>query len=212
MGRKLSDETKRKISVSRKKWMGENPLTEGQRMGLEIGRKMHLGRHRSDETKKRIGAASARRKHTEETRTKMSLSHKRMTLSEEHRKAIARGNQGKNKGRIRSSEYKKKMSETTSREKHWNWQGGISSEPYPTTWTEDLREAIRKRDGHRCVSCGAGQEGKRLDIHHVDYDKANLDPRNLVSLCRSCHVKTNTLRDYWPGFLRSLVAGRGALQ
>lgn len=31
----------------------------------------------------------------------------------------------------------------------------------------------------------------------IDYDKDNLDPNNLISLCNSCHAKTNKNRDYW---------------
>lgn len=28
-------------------------------------------------------------------------------------------------------------------------------------------------------------------MHHVDYDKQNCDPGNLVTLCDPCHAKTN---------------------
>jgi hypothetical protein len=82
---------------------------------------------------------------------------------------------------------------------HPNWQGGKSFEPYPTTWTFKLREAIRNRDGRRCRLCAKTEaaNGARLSVHHVDYDKDNLKPDNLVSLCIRCHVKTNFVRPSW---------------
>jgi hypothetical protein len=47
------------------------------------------------------------------------------------------------------------------------------------------------------VGCGLKSRFKKLDVHHIDYDKKNGDPRNLVSLCKSCHIKTNYNREYW---------------
>lgn len=84
-------------------------------------------------------------------------------------------------------------------EQNSNWRGGTSFEPYPTKWKEQLKEAIRERDGHECQLCGKNQCDMeyKLDVHHIDYDKENLDPYNLLSLCRSCHTKTNFHREGW---------------
>ncbi|NQU99405.1 MAG: HNH endonuclease [Parcubacteria group bacterium] len=38
---------------------------------------------------------------------------------------------------------------------------------------------------------------EKLSIHHIDYNKQNNNPNNLISLCRKCHVKTNFNRNYW---------------
>ena len=38
---------------------------------------------------------------------------------------------------------------------------------------------------------------KKFPIHHIDYDKNNLDPKNLITLCQSCHIKTNYNRTFW---------------
>lgn len=83
-----------------------------------------------------------------------------------------------------------------------NWKGGVSFESYPTDWTDDLRESIRKRDDYICKICGIHQDelrgwNEKLDVHHINYDKDNLNPDNLISLCRSCHTKTNYNREYW---------------
>lgn len=117
-------------------------------------------------------------------------------------------------GRTFTKESKKKMSETAIRngnrpprnvfygEKSNFWKGGISEDPYPFDWTNSLRDNIRQRDNYVCQICGLHQDElnnwyKKLDVHHIDYNKDNLDPTNLIILCRSCHIKTNHNREYW---------------
>jgi len=77
------------------------------------------------------------------------------------------------------------------------WQGGKSYELYTLGWTNTLKKAIRERDNYTCQVCVKYQKKPRLDIHHIDYDKTNLDPANLISLCRKCHFRTNSRRDLW---------------
>ena len=80
-----------------------------------------------------------------------------------------------------------------------NWQGGKSFEPYPHGWKKALKTEIRSRDGFVCQICGKSQDdnGRLLDVHHIDYNKDNLSEENLISLCRNCHSRTNANRDYW---------------
>ncbi len=86
--------------------------------------------------------------------------------------------------------------------KNGNWQGGISNDPYPFYFTSKLKDKIKKRDGYICKKCN---QKKELCIHHIDYDKTNCNENNLISLCRSCHSKTNFNREYWAEyFLLSL--------
>jgi hypothetical protein len=97
---------------------------------------------------------------------------------------------------------KEKIRMSMSGEKCYNWQGGISYCPYSEDWTETLRESIRQRDSYMCQECGTHQDEltgrhKKLHIHHIDYDKENCDPKNLISLCQKCHMKTNYNREYW---------------
>lgn len=88
-----------------------------------------------------------------------------------------------------------------SGENNPNWQGGISGEPlYNRDWNEELKEKIRQRDDYQCQECFTIQSKlkRKLHIHHIDYDKENCDPNNLISLCHSCHVKTNNKnREKW---------------
>ena len=73
-----------------------------------------------------------------------------------------------------------------------------------------FKNKIRDRDNHCCVICNKQEEdlGRKLDIHHIDYNKLNSFPQNCVSLCRSCHAKTNTNRTAWIVFFQSLLKER----
>jgi hypothetical protein len=82
-------------------------------------------------------------------------------------------------------------------EKNPMWKGGLSFEPYTTEWTNKLRSIIRKRDDYTCQTCGEHQGSFLLDVHHIDYNKKNCNPENLISLCKACHSKTNQNRDKW---------------
>lgn len=69
---------------------------------------------------------------------------------------------------------------------------GTEGKEYPIGWCHTLKERIRDRDRRRCQLCGktAVENGRKLDVHHIDEDKHNLDPSNLITLCASCHGKT----------------------
>jgi len=96
-----------------------------------------------------------------------------------------------------------------SGDKHPQWLGGISNDPYPQDWNEILKNSIRCRDNYVCQICGTHQDEltgiiKKLHVHHVDYNKENLDPKNLISLCPSCHMKTNFNREWWIKYFNNL--------
>ena len=59
-----------------------------------------------------------------------------------------------------------------------------------------LRESILERDNHQCQMCFSKD---KLIIHHKDGVGRNTsephnDPNNLVTLCRSCHIKVHAFR------------------
>jgi len=89
-----------------------------------------------------------------------------------------------------------------------NWKNGLSREPYPLEWRETLKRSIRQRDNHRCQLCGMPEceNIRKLDVHHIDYDKKNLNPNNLISLCNKCHTKTNYNREYWTEYFKGELA------
>lgn len=89
--------------------------------------------------------------------------------------------------------------ESISGENSRHWRGGISFEPYGLEWTDKLREKVRKRDDYTCAISGEvwriGQD--KFHVHHINYDKTDNRPENLITLCSSCHAKTNSNRDLW---------------
>ncbi|HDY68434.1 hypothetical protein LCGC14_1872210 [marine sediment metagenome] len=81
-----------------------------------------------------------------------------------------------------------------------NWQNGKSFEPYSTDWTETLKRSIRERDNYICQV--SGQYGN--SVHHIDYDKKNCNPDNLITLCKRCNSKVNSNRKYWTNYFQQI--------
>ncbi len=76
-----------------------------------------------------------------------------------------------------------------------NWLGGLSKIPYHWTFKQISREVIR-RDGE-CKNPLCDRADSRLVTHHINYDKADNRPENLVALCVTCNSKVNFNRDEW---------------
>ena len=108
-----------------------------------------------------------------------------------------------------SEEYKKQISATQQGIDIEDWNG-FSKKQYDQNWTLEFRRAIRKRDNQVCMLCGIHREKltKALDVHHIDYNKLNTTKENCVSLCCSCHSKTQTNREEWKRFFQSLLSKR----
>jgi hypothetical protein len=80
------------------------------------------------------------------------------------------------------------------------WAGSVKyydGPQYCSKYTAELRERVRAWFGYVCLECGVPQNGNKLSIHHVWYNKklcCDASPRSLVPLCASCHSKTSNLR------------------
>lgn len=80
------------------------------------------------------------------------------------------------------------------------WKGGVAQWPYSRNWQE-LAQQIRDRDQWTCQDCGECRQrwGAALHVHHIDENKLNDDPANLVSLCARCHmVRHGALKEVMP--------------
>lgn len=77
--------------------------------------------------------------------------------------------------------------------KNPNWKGGGWSDAYPDCWTISFTDEIRRRDGFLCQMCGVEQivGERRFHVHHIDENKENCDPENLITLCPKCHVRVH---------------------
>ena len=88
---------------------------------------------------------------------------------------------------------------TTKGPNNPRWLGGISKLLYAWEFNDELKEKVRCRDNYVCQLCDTPQTDckRALDIHHIDYNKKNSDPINLITLCHPCHMRTNTNRERW---------------
>ena len=124
-----------------------------------------------------------------------------------------------NYGKKMSEEQREKISANhadISGESHPNWKGGISFEPYCTKFNNALKEEIRDKFGRKCFLCPKTEEeeGRKLSVHHVDYNKeqgCNSVRWLLVPLCRSCNTKVNNNREYWQDFITEKLRQEGYL-
>lgn len=165
---------------------------------------------------------------SEETRKRMSESHRGKLSGSKNpmygKPAWSRGLTKENsfglkkisqklKGRKLSKEWCEKISKARigkySGENHPNWQGGLKDNPYGIEFNEKLREQIRERDGFVCQLCGGIDKDRELQVHHINYNKEDNHPQNLISLCLSCHVKTNYNRKQWIPFFKNLILKKG---
>jgi len=94
-----------------------------------------------------------------------------------------------------------------------NYKHGLDKFPYPLIFKK-IRKKIRERDKFICQCCGITEIKyikifkEKLHIHHIDYNKFNNNKKNLITLCNSCHTKTNSNRDYWFAYYTYLMENR----
>jgi len=92
---------------------------------------------------------------------------------------------------------------------HPNWKGGISCEPYCDVWLDkEFKESIKARDNYKCQNPGCWKTSNRLAIHHIDYNKKNCGPTNLITVCNSCNSRANHNRGYWSEVYSNLLKKR----
>lgn len=208
----VSLETRRKMSEAHK----------GKKQSAETRRKISkalTGIRRSEETKRKISEVQKGKKLSQQQRRDMSRRlkgkpspMKGKTRSHEFRRKIAQVTKGERNpfwGKKHSEETKSKISKARtgicSGEDHHNWRGGNSFEPYAPEFNRALKGTIRERDQSTCQLCGARENGHPLACHHIDYDKANNAPENLVALCtyNGCHSRTAYNRAFYTNLFQA---------
>ena len=144
--------------------------------------------------------------HTAKTKQKMSDAQKGKEFSEEHKSNLSKSKEGENNFNFG------KFGEEASA-----WKGGKSFEPYCIKFNKDYKRKIREQFSNKCFLCGKTEAklGRALDVHHVNYNKDCGCDSTLcicVPLCHSCHMKTNSRREYWQELiiikLKNTLAGR----
>jgi hypothetical protein len=195
-----SEETKRRISESHK---GIRP-SEDSKKKMSDSRKAKFsgknhpffGKHHSEETKKKISDSENGKEIPESVRKKMSEGHKNPSIETRNKISAAL------KLRKRSEKEMQRL------KRGLRWKGGISFEPYCPKFTEHFKERVRAFFGYLCIGCGSPQIRERHHVHHVNFDKNSCCNETIplfVPLCRSCHAKTNTNREYWQNHFTELI-------
>ncbi|MBA7656164.1 hypothetical protein ES703_64079 [subsurface metagenome] len=220
-GRHHSEETKQKISQQKKHFYSTHPNPfAGHQHTLETKEKIRLkalgrlgyneGRRLPEQTRRKLSLALSGKHRSEESRLKQSNTYKRMWRNPDYRhrmeNLIFKSIRGKGHSQETRQKISKKLKERlTDSMKNPNWRGGLSFEPYPSEFNNALKESIRERDNYICQKCGVPECEclTKLHIHHIDYDKSNCLPSNLVSLCHKCNSQVNTNRESWQKFFES---------
>ena len=147
-----------------------------------------MGNIQSEETKKKRVKTRSWYKHSEETKKKIGKSNsnkKRPDLAEYNKIAIRNWCKGKN---------------------HPLWQGGRSVKKYCVGWMY-LTKELKEYDNNICQSPLCEGRSKRITSHHIDYNKENCNPSNLITLCNGCNCKANVNREWWFEFYKKLKEG-----
>ncbi len=185
------------------------------------------GKKKSQEHKNKLSKANQGKKQTEETRQKIGEKSKGRIVSEEVKQKIRESKIGKNNpmygkggelsptyGRKHTKEDRQKISEALiglfKGSKHPNWNNGSSFEPYGLEFNKDLKQQVLERDNYTCQCPDCEHKTNKLDIHHIDYDKENNNLENLITLCASCHTKTNgkKKRAYFIELYQNILMGK----
>ena len=91
---------------------------------------------------------------------------------------------------------------------HGCWKGGISCEPYCDVWLDKkYKQSIKDRDGNRCLNpdCWRNCNHLPMHLHHIDDNKKNCDPRNLITVCNSCNSRAKKDREWHTDWYKAIM-------
>jgi hypothetical protein len=93
---------------------------------------------------------------------------------------------------------------------HYNWKGGVTYDPYCDVWKDrDFKKSILERDNYQCQNPDCWETSERLSVHHVNYNKKDCRPKNLITLCNSCNSRANFNREWQEIYYTEIMVRRG---
>lgn len=138
-------------------------------------------------------------------------------LSDERKREISKamkGRKGPMAGRFHSEESRIKASCTHQGINRKDWTCFVGPEPYCGVWYDkEFKDSIKKiRDG-KCQepTCWHTTDDFSLTVHHIDYDKKNCHPDNLITLCHSCNGRANADREWHTAWYKAIMLRQGKL-
>ncbi len=154
------------------------------------------------------------RKHTQESREKMSAIAKRdkrippyellrgVPLTEKHRIKLSKNNGRHWLGKKLSISHRLKISKAKRGEKSHFWKGGITAKNIIIRESIEYaiwRTAVFERDNYICISCSARNGNSKsifLHAHHIkrfaEFPELRFVVDNGQTLCDECHKATGT--------------------
>lgn len=134
-----------------------------------------LGKRHSEETKKKMSESQKGKYHSDKTKLKISLKSKGRMLGWKH-----------------NEETKIKLSIMKQGDKCHFWKGGITPETKRLRMSKQLREwrnNVFERDNFICRKCN--KKGGHLNAHHIvswaTCPEKRFDIDNGITLCLNCH-------------------------
>lgn len=68
---------------------------------------------------------------------------------------------------------------------------------------------ILERDAYVCLNTYCTSKAPNdLTIHHIDYNKKNCHPSNLITVCRSCNGRANKDRRWYKAWYQAIMYRR----
>ena len=193
-GMKFSEEHCKNISLAKQN------ISKETREKMSLARK---GKKLSEATKSKISISISGKNHpmygkhhTEESKIKVSKTklNQNLRISDKHKQAISLANKDKKM----SNETKQKISCFAQGITLEEWSEFISCKPYCQAWIDkEYRESIKERDNYECQNPDCWKTSGIICIHHIDYNKKNCVPLNLITLCNSCNSRANYNKEYW---------------
>jgi len=154
--------------------------------------------------KNKISKSLTGRIQSEKTKLKRIESRSWYKHSEETKKKIGKSNKGnKRPDLINYNETVKPIIQCGKNNP--NWKGGITKVKYCKGWVV-LSKELRETDNHKCQNPQCKTADQRSTTHHIDYNKKNCHPNNLITLCNTCNVTANHNRE-WHKYYYQAVKG-----
>ena len=179
----------------------------------EIRSKTLTGRVFSEETKHKFSEAR-KGKYCGANNHFYGKTHSKETKEKLRQAKLGKPSWNSGKKGVYSKETIQKMSENASQrtgENNPNWKGGICETGQMMRLSDKMRKwraGVHKRDNYTCQLCSCSPS---LHVHHIDYNRDNNTVLNLITLCHSCHSKTNGKADKraaWTKHFREIQSQR----
>jgi len=206
----------------------KNKLSDFNKLNLKRENNPFYGKHHLEETKDKLRIKAINRWQNQEFFNKMCSIRKELFKSGKiiaHCKGKNRYNYeplrrtgDASKGIPKTYEQRKKSSATKQGISLDKWERFTGFDPYTPEFNKEFKNLVKLRDNFCCLNCGISEQkhiilkGKKLTVHHIDYNKENTCLINCCTLCNSCNIKVNAHRIEWKNLFQSKLTEKYGYQ